>query len=559
MPNSLGPTGLITASQVEVLTNYTDDFETIYGADINIGSDTPDGQWINILVQSVLDLQDLLTQIYNSFDPDNAIGVVLDQRVAINGIQRQAGTFSVTNITLVLTQSVNLYGLDQTAQQVFTVSDNAGNNWQLQATHLGVSPGTVVYAFQSATPGANLTIPNTINVPVTIVLGVQSINNPTAVTSVGLNEESDASLRIRRQQSVSIGSQGYLAGLLAALENVVGVSSAFVYENNTSTTDANGVPGHTIWVIVSGTGAASAIANAIYTKRNAGCGLFGKTTYNVTQVDGSIFIVNWDVVVPQNLFIAFTASSINGTTLPNIAGIVAGLPALFVPGVAAEVNINNLATLVQQIDPNCLVTLAGFSLALTQILILSGVAASGAFVISYNGNATASINWNDSTATIQSKLRAVTGLGAAVLTGTIAGTTLSIALGSTSALALLIVTTNTLMTAGSAAITLLYQESYMNTLSPTAKNNQFAVASSQITVLSMILSPTTLTIARLGTQTFVASGGYGSYVYSILTNVSGGSINGTTGAYIAGSSAGSDVLKVTDSMGNTATSAVTVV
>jgi hypothetical protein len=53
------------------------------------------------------------------FDPDNAVGVVLDQRVAINGIQRQAGTYTVTPITVVTSQSVNLYGLDQDVQPVY--------------------------------------------------------------------------------------------------------------------------------------------------------------------------------------------------------------------------------------------------------------------------------------------------------------------------------------------------------------------------------------------------------------------------------------------------------
>lgn len=559
MPNIIDADGLQTATQAELLTYYTTKLQAIYGADINLNSDTPDGQWVNILIQTVLDLQDLLTQIYNSFDPDSAIGVVLDQRVAINGIQRQAGTFSVTNVTLVLTQSVNLYGLDQEAQQIFTVSDNAGNQWQLQTTQLGVGPGTVSYAFQAVTPGANLTTPNTITVPVTIVLGVQSINNPSAQTTVGLNEESDATLKIRRQQSVSIGSQGYLAGLLAALQNIPGVSSAFVYENNTSSTDGDGVPGHSIWVIVAGTAAAEDIANAIYTKRNAGCGLFGSTSYPIVQVDGSTFIVNWDTVSPQNLYIAFTATSINGTNQPNIAAIVAGLPALFVPGVAAEVNINTLATLVQQIDPNTLVTLAGFSTALSQILILSGVPASGTFMIRYNGNNTAAINWNDSTATIQSKLQSVTGLADATVSGTLAGQTLTITLGVTSALSLLTVTSNSLQTSGPMAITFLYQESYQNILSPLSNKYQFAVASSQIVVLPMILTPVTSTVSRNATQQFTGVGGYGTLVYSMQANPSGGAINSSTGLYTAGASTGADIAKVTDSMGNTATAAITVV
>lgn len=364
MPNSLGPLGLTTATQAELLAQLTASYQTIYGADINLGSDTPDGQTINEFIQVVLDDLDLQTQIYNSFDPDNAVGVVLDQRVALNLIQRQGGTFTVTNITVITGQSVNLYGLDQTDQQVYTLSDNAGNLWQLQNTQLAVSTGSNVFTFQAAIPGAVLTTPNTITVQVTIVLGVVSVNNPTTFTTLGVNQESDALLRLRRQASVGIGSQGYYRSLKAALENINGVTNAFIYENFGSTTDANGVPGHSIWVIVAGSGAPSDIAAAIYTKRNAGCGMFGTQTFTVTQINGLPFIVSWDDVSPEDLYIEFDASPLDGINVPDVAALKAGLVANYMPDVAAEVNINQLATLVQQINSNVLVTNAGFSTSL---------------------------------------------------------------------------------------------------------------------------------------------------------------------------------------------------
>lgn len=558
MPNSLTTTGLTIVTQSELVTTFTTNYQSIYGSTINLASNTPDGNMMMIYIQATLDNATLLQQIYNSFDPDQAVGTQLDMRCAINGIQRQPGTYSLMNITLVMSQSVNLFGLDQTANAVFTVQDNAGNQWQLQVTQLGVS-GTQTYSFQAAVQGAVQASPNTVTVPVTVILGVVSINNASAPSTVGQNSETDAALRVRRLQSVSLASQGYYAGLLAALENITGVTSAFVYENLTGVANTSGVPGHSIWVIVSGTGAAASIANAIYTKRNAGCGMFGSTFYNITQVDGSQFTVFWDVVVPQNLFIAFTATSVNGTTPPNIAAVRAGLNAIFVPGVFAEVNINQLATLVQQIDSNTLVTGAGFSVARTQTLVLSGIAASGAFILNYNGNATASINWNDPAATIQTKLRAVTGLAAAVVTGSIASQSLAVALNVTSVQGLIYATSNTLQTGGAVPIVFTYNEGYANTLSPTSQQNQFQILAANIVIVAMQLTPPSATIAHTGTQTFVASGGYGSYVYSLQTNLSGGSINASSGLYTAGATPNvTDVVLATDVLGNTITANVTV-
>lgn len=464
MPNSIGPTGLQVSTRAEILANLISAFQLAYGADINTAPSTPDGQALNIFTQAVMDQGDLLVQIYNSFDPDNAIGVTLDQRVAINGIQRQAGTFTVTNITVVTTAALNLYGLDQTLQPVFTVQDAAGNQWQLQTSQTIGGSGTYVYAFQAKVAGALTTLPNTIIIPVTIVLGVASVNNPTVYTTLGVNEETDAALKIRRQKSVSLASQGYLAGLLAALENVSGMNFVAVYENVTGSVNADGVPGHSLWVVVSGTAAAIDIANAIYQKRNAGCGMYGSISQNIVQADGSNFLVLWDTVVSEALFIKFTTTSLDGVNPPNIAAIRAGLVTGFVPGVNQEVNINGLGTSVQKIDPNTLVTLAGFSVA------------SGG--------------------------------------------------------------------------------SYTNILSPTTKKYQFAVTSPNIIILPMILNPVTAVVVHGGnTKQFTALGGFQPNAFSMQSGA--GSVDSVTGVYTS-STIGTDVVLVTDILGNTATATVTI-
>lgn len=365
MPNQITAAGLEVATKDELVAFFTAGFQAIYGADINLDPDSPDGQWMNLIIQTVLDLEDLLVQINNQFDPDFATGNTLDERVAINGIQRQAGTYTITNITLIISQALNLYGLDQTPQPIYTVADNAGNQWELITSVSVPGAGTYAYAFRAATPGANLTVPNTITIPVTIVLGVTSINNPTTYTTLGINEESDAELRLRRQQSVSLASQGYLAGLTAALENINGITSVNISENTTGFVDADGTPSHSIWVIIAGTASNADIGTAIYNKRNAGCGMRGSQSYTITQVDGSHFTVYWDFVTPVPLFIKFTATSLNGFDPPRINDIRNGLVTGFVPTVFQQVNINDMATAVQVIDNNCLVTNDGFSLAAT--------------------------------------------------------------------------------------------------------------------------------------------------------------------------------------------------
>ncbi len=75
---------------------------------------------------------------------------------------------------------------------------------------------------------------------------------------------------------------------------------------------------------------------------------------------------------------------------------------------------------------------------------------------------------------------------------------------------------------------------------------------------ALSISPTTATVETGLTQQFTASGGAGSYVYSISTNNTGGSISGS-GLYTCGTitGAGNDTVRATDANGATADAVVT--
>jgi len=88
-----------------------------------------------------------------------------------------------------------------------------------------------------------------------------------------------------------------------------------------------------------------------------------------------------------------------------------------------------------------------------------------------------------------------------------------------------------------------------------------ATTTATVTVSAGVsISPTSAAVAPRGSRTFTASGGSGiGLTFSLSINGSGGSINGSTGAYLAGATASAtDVVTVTDSLGNAATATVTV-
>ncbi len=183
MVNSISPFGLTVNSVNDIVAELTLAMQEIYGDDINVDSNSPDGQLINIYAQVAADILELLVDVYNSFAVNSAYGTILDQRVALNGITRRQGTYTITPIVVVVNQALTLTGLDALVSDptatVFTIQDNAGNKFYLETTKVFSVAATEVLTFRAVDIGLVETTPNTITNQVTTVLGVVSVNNPT--------------------------------------------------------------------------------------------------------------------------------------------------------------------------------------------------------------------------------------------------------------------------------------------------------------------------------------------------------------------------------------------
>ncbi len=113
--------------------------------------------------------------------------------------------------------------------------------------------------FRAAPIGKKETLANTITESVTIIAGVESVNNRSKAPIQGEDEETDAILKRRFARSSSISAQGYLEGIQSQIEALPQVDTVRVYENDTSeyhtfASDGSGdeQSPHSIWVIVRG-------------------------------------------------------------------------------------------------------------------------------------------------------------------------------------------------------------------------------------------------------------------------------------------------------------------
>lgn len=353
MSNQIDANGITIetlAETLDAIINGTIDvagLKQIYGADINTDSDTPDGQQINIYALAKQDILNLIVQNYNAKDPDQAVGVALDFLLQLCGIVRREGTFTQVLVDVTVDDSITLDGID--TDNPYTVADSAGTQFELVTTEAVVA-GVHNLLFQAKDIGSVQVLANTITVPISIILGVTSINNPTVATTTGIDEETDAELRIRRQQSVALPAKGYFQSLLAGLLNIDEVTSAQVFENNTNAVDADGIAAHGIWVIVLG-GTDEDIANIIYLYRNAGCAMTGAESVDIIQIDSSIFEILFDRPTAQDLYIDLVLESKNGLSI-DTDFMKEQIVARYILGVNEVADSSAVVAIVADIDPD---------------------------------------------------------------------------------------------------------------------------------------------------------------------------------------------------------------
>jgi uncharacterized phage protein gp47/JayE len=353
MVSSLGPTGLTIDSLPTLVANLTAALQGIYGADINVASNSPDGQMINTYCQLAEDQLELIQSVCNTFGFMQAYGVLLDQRVAIMGIARKQGTFTTTPVVVTVNQALTLYGLDQTAQPVFTLIDQTGNTWELVTTQVFSGAGSMTLTFQSVTIGAINATANTITQQVTTVLGVTSVNNPiTTSTVIGVPEETDTQLKVRAIQSFSLAAIGPADAIEAALLATPDITDAMVVENYTGATVA-GTPAHSIWAIVTG-GTGAEIGQCIYAKKAPGCGMRGAQSQVIMRPNGTTFTALWDTSIAQPLFIKFGILWRGPVTLSN-ATIIAQLAAALTYKLGVTPSVGDIITAMATIAPTAIV------------------------------------------------------------------------------------------------------------------------------------------------------------------------------------------------------------
>lgn len=315
--------GIQAPSYVEILEYFQSQARNIFGQDVNIDADTQDGQLIAIFALALSDVNAQAIATYNQFNPNTAVGVGLDSAVKTNGITRHTATNSTVDLVLI--------GQAGTVITNGVATDDNENRWLLPEQVVIPVSGEITVTATAEEVGAIEASPNTITQIGTPTLGWQSVNNPTQAT-VGVAVETDAELRQRQSRSTELPSVSLWEGIIGSLLNLPGVIRVSGVKNDEDDPSPEGVPGHTIAMIVDG-GEVDEIGETIFLKKGEGVGTYGSVQTTYVDTYGFPNVIKFSRPTIVNAYVTLTItpsttyiSSVADEIKQRIADYINGLP-----------------------------------------------------------------------------------------------------------------------------------------------------------------------------------------------------------------------------------------
>lgn len=304
-------------------------YQSIYGADVYLGADSQDGQFLAVLAQAFYDTAALGASVYNSFSPVTAQGVGLSRVVKINGIRREIASYSTVTVTIV--------GTAGTIIQNGIAQDTLNQQWALPASVTIPGGGTVDVTATSLKIGDITADASTVTTIFTPTQGWQTVTNA-AAASPGAPVETDAQLRVRQTVSTSLPAQTVFDSTIGAVANLPSVTAIRGYENDTDLTDGNGLPQHSVCLVVTG-GDSVAICQTIADKKTPGTNTFGGTSETVYDAKGMPLLIKY-----QQSVVATIGAQV--TITPN-AGYSSDFALLIQNAVATAINAGQIGATIR--------------------------------------------------------------------------------------------------------------------------------------------------------------------------------------------------------------------
>jgi uncharacterized phage protein gp47/JayE len=325
---SFGDAGFTSPNELDVLAGVLADWNAAFGGNLNTGLSTPQGQLATSFSAVIGAFNDFFVDYTNQVDPAFASGRMQDAIARIYYLTRNPARATV--VTAVCSGAT---GVTIPAGSLAKASD--GSIYSSLSSVTIPASGNASAQFANLVRGPIACPAGSLNTIYRQVAGWDSVTNP-ADGLIGEDEESRVDFEERRAASVANNATGILPAIRGVVLGVQGVADAFVTENPAATAATIGgksIAAHSLYVCVEG-GTDAAVAAAIWSKKNPGCGYVGNTTVAVLDTNSGYLVppsYNVTFQRPASVACNFAVSIANGASVPSNAVdlITAALSAQF--------------------------------------------------------------------------------------------------------------------------------------------------------------------------------------------------------------------------------------
>lgn len=275
--------------------------------DLDVSAESLVGQMNGVMSRELGLAWEQLEKIYKGYDPESSVDDMLESLAKLTGTTRRPSEPSLVLLQCTFTGPGTLEaGVHKAA-----VAGDPENLWTPVEDFVAPSAGQFPVMFRSVEDGAitaNLLTVTVIHVPAN---GWSAVTNEQPA-SPGYDTDSDETLRLRREQQLSATGSRTIAAIRSNLVDVSNVQSAEVLENITDFTNADGIPPHSIEVIVyDGSPAAvenDEIAQVIFDSKSEGIATYGNESGTATDDAGETHTINFTRPVDRDVYLTITVT-----------------------------------------------------------------------------------------------------------------------------------------------------------------------------------------------------------------------------------------------------------
>jgi len=298
--------GLETNTFRELFQTLSDGYKDIYGQDIDLDQESPDGQRVAIEAQARADMEAALQWLYSQMDPDFNTGDMQQIIAKLHGLFLRPGSRSQRDLKVTTDRPVLLYS-------GYRIRDQANQVWFIRQD-VSVPAGTTAVTFFAQNFGKVTGLVADTFTQLTPEPGVLSIVSDTEAVA-GRDEETPEEFRQRRNRSLENPATGSTGAIFAKVAQLPGVTDLNIDENDTKIdNDDTGIPANSIWLVVEG-GAISEIVEVMVKQKGGGTGTKGDITGRYTETlirpDGTTLLIahelQFDRPIYKPLYVRFTA------------------------------------------------------------------------------------------------------------------------------------------------------------------------------------------------------------------------------------------------------------